>query len=295
MAGNLVERLKAALSPRARVTDTEKLLSDLKAEQARLTIAREQAAAESVDFALSEDDREDAAAKAGRLDRTIKGLDAEIAKVAALLEERRSDEARRAREAEKQAALTERDEIAARFAERVPAITAEMIELLKAVNANAERMKLAGLYEPNAELMARGIPSGQVQMTQILRFTEMKIPAWASYDRAWPISKAEALGAMVPDLRAQMLQQREAAERKRAAEAEAKAKFAREHGRYEITAEPNSSYDNVTRIPRELVIGDVPAAIGPWQRVQPIISHEIAAKLAKVPGLKVTRLDGGKK
>lgn len=89
MARNLMERLKAAMSPHARVKDTAGLFDDLKAEQQRLTVSRDQAAADSVDFTLSEDDREETAAKAGRLDRTIKGLEAEIAKVAALLEERR--------------------------------------------------------------------------------------------------------------------------------------------------------------------------------------------------------------
>lgn len=37
MAQNLIERLKAAMSPRARVADTATLLEDLKAEQMRLT------------------------------------------------------------------------------------------------------------------------------------------------------------------------------------------------------------------------------------------------------------------
>lgn len=296
MAQNLIERLKAAMSPRARVTDTATLLTDLKAEQARLEVAREQAAAESVDFVLSEADREQAAAKAGRLDRTIKGLEAEIAKVAALLEERRSDESRRVKEAEKRAAITERDELAVRFAQRVPALTAELIDLSKAVNANAERMRLAGLADANAELIARGIPaSGHVQMMPVMRFTEMKIPAWASHGRAWPITQTEPLGDLVPDLHTQYVRARATAERERAAEAEAKAKFAREHGRYEITALPNGNYDCVVRIPRELVIGDIPHAIGPWEKRQPIISHEIAEKLGKVPGLKITRLDVGRK
>lgn len=300
MARNLLERLQAAMSPRARVGDTETLLGDLKAERARLEIARDQAAAESVDFTLSEDDREEAAAKAGRLDRTIKGLDAEIAKVAALLEERRSDEARRAKEAEKRAAITERDELAARFAQRVPAITAELIDLLKAVNANAERIKLAGLYEPNAELVARGIPSGQVQLTHIQRFTEMKIPAWASYDRAWPRDDTyetlrAANAAHAERDRNQIIAGREKEAREAREKAEAAAKFAREHGLYELTAEPNSNYDGVVRIPAELVIGNVPATVGVWERLQRVISHEIAEKLAKVPGLKVKHIGEARK
>ena len=283
------------MSPRARVGDTETLLADLKAERARLGIARDQAAADSVDFTLSEDDREEAAAKAGRLDRTIKGLDAEIAKVAALLEERRSDEARRAKEAEKRAALTERDEIAARFAQRVPAITAELIELLKEVKANAERMKLAGVYEADAELVARSIPAnGHVQATPVHRFIEMKIPAWENWDRAWPIAERNTAVGVHFDYGAALQKARDDKAKQEKEKAEAAAKFARENGRYEITALPNDTYDGIVRIPAELVTGNIPAAIGPWERRQPIIAHELAEKLAKVPGLSVKRLDGGK-
>ena len=151
MAKSLTERLKAALSPRARVSDNEALLADLKAEQERLETARDAAAAESIDFALSDDDRDEAAAKAARLDRTIRALDQEIASLAVQIEERRSSDAAKAAEAEKRAALTERDELAAQFAKRVPAITAELIELFEAVNANADRMRLAGVHEANAE------------------------------------------------------------------------------------------------------------------------------------------------
>lgn len=296
MARNLLERLQAAMSPRARVGDTETLLGDLKAEQARLEIARDQAAAESVDFVVSEADREEAAAKAGRLDRTIKGLDAEIAKVAALLEERRSDEARRAREAEKQAALTERDEIAARFAQRVPAITAELIGLLKEVKANTERMKLAGVYEADAELVARGIPAnGHVQATPVHRFIEMKIPAWENWDRAWPVPERNTAVGVHFDYGAALQRSRDDRARQEKEKAEAAAKFARENGRYEITVTPNDTYDGIVRIPAELAIGNVPAAIGPWEALQRIIPHELAEKLGKVPHLKVRRLDGGKK
>lgn len=298
MAGNLVERLKAALSPRARVTDTEKLLADLKAEQARLTIARDQAAADSVDFALSEDDREDAASKAGRLDRTIKSLDTEIAKVAALLEERRSDDVRRAKEAEKRAALTERDELAARFAERVPAMTAELIGLLKEVKANAERMKLAGVHEADAELVARGIPAtGHLQMTPVPRFTEMKIPAFRGLERAWPIDHERQMINRGLDLSHQArLDAFERADREAKAKAEAAAEYQRTHARYQITVQASvEEPDAVVRIPEELVAGNIPAAMGPWDRKQLMISHEVADKLAAVPRLQVKRLDGGKK
>ena len=65
MAKTLAERLIAAKSPRARLADNEALLADLKTELDRLTAARDRAARESIDFALSDDDRDDAAARRG--------------------------------------------------------------------------------------------------------------------------------------------------------------------------------------------------------------------------------------
>lgn len=298
MARNLVERLAAAMSPRARIADNEGLLTDLKAERARLEIARDQAAAESVDFTLSEDDREEAAAKAGRLDRTIKGLEVEIAKIAALIEERRSDDARKAAEAEKRAAITERDEIAARFADRIPALTAEMIEIFKAVQANAERMRTAGAHEANAEFKARGVSgNGMLGVTPVMEFTKMKIPEFASAARAWPVDSFNAImGARADQIHTSIVKGREEEERKAKAKAEAAAEYKRTHARYELTVEGGVGMnEEVVFIPEDLVGGNIPAAMGPWDRRQLVLSHEVAKALAAVPRLQVTRLDGGKK
>lgn len=298
MARNLMERLKAAMSPHARVKDTASLLDDLKAEQQRLTVSRDQVAADSVDFTLSEDDREEAAAKAGRLDRTIKGLEVEIAKIAALIEERRSDDARKAAEAEKRAAITERDEIAARFADRIPALTAEMIEIFKAVQANAERMRTAGAHEANAEFKARGVSgTGMLGVTPVMEFTKMKIPEFAGAARAWPVDTANAIASAQASTYGERIRKgREDEERAQQAKAEAAAKFAREHGRYRIEVEGGIEYgDTVARVPEELVSGNIPAAMGPWDRKELLLRHEVAEALGKAPRFKVTRLDGGKK
>lgn len=297
MARNLQDRLAAAKKPHARVTDNEALIADLKAEQQRLEAAREQAAAESVDFALSEADRDEAAAKAGRIDRTIKALDREIAEVAALTEERRSDDARKAAEAEKRAALTERNEIASRFAERVPAITAELIEIFKAVKANAERMKQAGVYEANAEFKARGVSgNGMLGVTPVMEFTKMKIPEFAGAARAWPLDTYNAMmGARADQIHTSIVQGREDEERKVKAKAEAAAEYKRTHARYELTVEGGVGMnEEVVFIPEDLVGGNIPAAMGPWDRRQLVLSHEVAKALAAVPRLQVTRLDGRK-
>ncbi len=266
MAQNLMERLKA--------------------------IARDQASAESIDFALGEDDREEAAAKAGRLDRTVKALDAEIARVAALLEERRSNEARRAVEAEKLAARTERDEIAATFAKRVPAITAELIALFTKVNDNAERLKRAGVHEADAEFIARGVPAnGYVQMTPVARFTAMKIPAWSGLGRAWPVDHEAAMAASIADNYSEQLRKgREDAERREREKAEAAAKFAAENGTYRLSV-TGLRGDGIVHIPKELVTGQIPHALGCWDDRELVLAHTVADQLAKVPHLKVERIE----
>lgn len=295
MAQNLQQRLIAAKSPRARIADNEALLVDLQAEIERLGKARDSAAGESIDFALSDDDRDEAASKAARLDRTIKALEVEIDEVAAYTERRKGEDARKAKEAEKRAALTERDEIAARFADRVPAMMAELVALLGQVKANAERMRLAGVHEANAELVARGIPAtGHIQMTPVMAFVEMKIPEWASHGRAWPIDEYNRATAMLANSYGeQILKGRKDAEKAAREKAEAAAKFAAEHGTYKLTVSSVGDVERVVRIPEELVTGNIPAALGCWDSRQLVIAHTVAEQLAKVEHLQVKRLDKG--
>lgn len=189
MAKSLQERIATAKSPRARVPDNETLLIEMRAEVERLTLARDAAADQSTDFALDDDDRDQAAAKSARLDRTIKALEIEIGEVLEATDARKIDEARKAADAERSAALAERNAIAAKFADRVPALTAELIELFKLVQANEDRMRRAGVAEANAEMHARGIPAhGHIQMTPVSEFIKMNIPGFDRLGVAWPIS-----------------------------------------------------------------------------------------------------------
>ena len=198
MKKTLQERVSAAKSSRARVADNEELLVDLRSEVDRLAGERDAAASLSIDFAVGDDERDQAAAKSARLERTIRALEIEIGEVSEATEARKSTEARTAADIEKAAALAERDAIAARFAERVPAITAELIELFSAVQANTARMHRAGVHEANAELQARNIPAhGHIQMTPALEFTRMNIPSFGGLGLAWPISIERAVLAAV--------------------------------------------------------------------------------------------------
>lgn len=294
MARNLQERLEAAKSPRARIADNEALIVDLKAEQERLEAARDQASAESVDFALSDADRDEAAAKAARLDRTIKSLEIEIAAVATLTEERRSDDARKAIEAEKRAALTERDEIAARFADRVPVLTAELLGIFEDVLKNQARMCAAGLNEANAEWHARGVPgNGYLSGVPVLPFVKLKIPEFNGAGRAWPIDNERAMINRGAELTRQVrVDGRKRVENEARAKAEAAAEFAAEHGTYRFTVEASvEDPERIVRIPEELVTGNIPAALGCWDSRELVIPHTVAEQLAKVPHLKIARLD----
>lgn len=296
MAKSLQERLASAReTDRTTIEQLARLIEDTRAESERLTAAHERTSADSIDFALSEDDREEAAANAGRYARSLAALAGAADELEAKLEAKRNSDAQRAKAAEKVAALTERDEIAAMFAERVPAVTAELIELFKAVEANEARMRAAGVHEANAEWHARGIAGNGLVggLSPAMPFTKLKIPEFRGAGRAWPIDQSNAIAAkIVHNYGAQIRKGREEAEREDRKKAEAAAKFAREHGTYALSIDLIG--EHLVRLPEELVAGPLPAAIGSWEERRVTISHEVAKKLAAVPHLKVKRLDGGK-
>ncbi len=297
MAKNLQERLASARdSDRTTIETLVKLIEDARAESERLTAAHERASAESIDFTLSEEDREEAAANAGRYARSLAALATAIEEIEAKLDAKRNSDAQRAKQAEKASALAERDEIAARFAARVPALAGELVDLLKAVQANAERMRSAGVHEANAEWHARGVPgNGMRGVQQFAPFLQMKIPDFYGAGRVWPAQEIEAqrLASEVADqTRRDRLDAFALADREADAKAKAAEEYRRTHGRYEITVESSvEEPEAIVRFPEELVTGSIPAALGCWDRRELMIPHDIAKKLATVPKVKIKRLD----
>lgn len=287
MAKTLAERLIAAKSPRARINDNEALLADLKAERDRLTVARDQAAGESIDFALSDADRDEAATKAGRYERTAKGIETEIAGLAALIEERRDEEAAAKAEAERAAALAERDQLAEQFREAVPRLTGELIALFAAVKANRSRMQANRLNLPCAEAVARGVPQFLEIAGQASRFLDMRIPAFEGAGRAWPPA-APPVDLSMLDVGAQMRRAREATERREAEKAKAAAEFAASHGVYRLSTQ----WADYTPV-------DIPPALRERAAILPFnvtnatremeytLPHSVAKELAKVGKLVV--------
>lgn len=294
MAKTLAERLIAAKSPRARLSDNEQLLADLKAERDRLTDARDQAAGESIDFALSDADRDEAATKAGRYERTAKGIEAEVAGLAALIEERRDEEAVAKAEAERVATLAERDQLAEQFREAVPRLTGELIALFAAVKANRARMQANRLNLPCAEAVARNVPQFLEIAGQAARFLDMRIPRFEGEGRAWPPS--ETVDLRMLDVGAQIRRARKAAEKREAEKAKAAAELAASHGVYRLSTQ----WADYTPV-------DIPAALRERAPILPFkvtnarreleytIPHSVAEELAKVESLNVDRIDQGKK
>lgn len=215
MAKTLNERLTSARSTdRINLTDLEALIADATAERDRQTGAAEHHAAEAVNLALSDDDREEADRLAQHCRRTAKAYTTAIDELQAKLEAKRNSDHRRAQEEAKAALIASRDDLASRLADRVPAILAELTGLLAEIEEMDER---GGPTLESAEAIARGVPAnfyvGPVPVTRLLN---MKIPNFGGHGLAWPIDKqAAAFGRMYEAER----QQRLAYQEKKIAEA----------------------------------------------------------------------------
>lgn len=190
MARTLDERITSARSTdRITIKDLKALIAEVHEEEIRQRAVHDSADAESVDLALSEADRDEAARLACRATRLAKAYADAAVELETKLKAKIENEKRQAAEAERQAALAERDEIAERFKVIVPQAISAMTELYEQVETNAARMKKAGLREPTAEAVARGIKGHFIGYSPVAWYTEMKIPAFDGKGRAWPIER----------------------------------------------------------------------------------------------------------
>ena len=293
MAKPLNERISNALTnARVRTHDLENLITEIESEQERAAQARAAASIESVDFALSEEDRDEAAARAEKHARTADMLANALDKINERLIERRESENSQAAEAERKAALAERDKIAAEFGEFVPGALERLVDLLRLVEANAERMKRAGLHEPTAEAKARGVDAFLGYAGQAESYAKMKIPSYDKPGRMWPVDVTAALAsAYNADISRIQAEQRRAAREGEEARAKAAKEHAEKHGVYRLST---GLQNTPIRLPADLVTGHMPRAVAAWSAWEGEISHETAAKLADVPHLNVKRLDGAR-
>lgn len=122
--------------------DITAIIPELAEARDRELARQRQAEADSVDIALAEPDRDEAAANAARAGRMVQSYADAIAGLEAKLRAREQSDSRQRREAEQAAALAERDEIAERFKATVPALVAKLTAILAEVDANESRMQI---------------------------------------------------------------------------------------------------------------------------------------------------------
>lgn len=188
MAKSLNERIEGARkTDRVTITDLEALIAEAIEERDRQTGAAEHHAAEAVNLALSDDDREEADRLAQHCRRTAKAYTTAIDDLQAKLEAKLNSESRRAAEAAKAALIAARDDLAARLADRVPALLDELTGLLAEIEEMDER---GGTTLESAEAIARGVPANfYVGPSPVTRLLNMKIPNFGGHGLAWPIDR----------------------------------------------------------------------------------------------------------
>jgi hypothetical protein len=242
MAKPLNERIASARSTdRVTIHTLRDLIAETRAERERQAGRHASADADSTDIALNETDRDEAAATAARAGRLVKAYNEALHDLEAKLERKLESEHAKAAEAERAAALAERDEIAVRFREFVPSAIETLIHLSEATNANRARMMAAGLQERDAEAEARGIPGNFYDRNApIEQFTKLKIPNWSSPGRQWPADRAAQARAI--ELAEAESQRYAASARQRTPEAIAARKAAEEaqYARYLVQQKPYS-------------------------------------------------------
>lgn len=186
MANTLSERL-ASFNVRSRTSDLEQLIVDVKAERDAQAAQHVGYRADALNFKLAEADRDEAAQKAERADRNAKALAAELDGLEATLLERRQNEKTATIEAQRKAALAERDALAERIKAEWPMLSEGMLALFDAIEANEAQLRAAGLNADNAEAVARGVPGNWYHNgAPVKQFTKMQIPDWSGRQLAWP-------------------------------------------------------------------------------------------------------------
>jgi hypothetical protein len=210
MTQSLAERITSAKSTdRVRNADLETLIADAKAEHERLVSSAEHHDRESIDFALSDDDREEASRLAGHYQRTARGLLNEIEALETKLAEKLNSDARKAEEAEAAARKARHDALVSRFRDRVPALIDELIVIFAEVRASES----GDAVEADARAVPRIFhhtagPIGQ--------FLKMKIPAWDRSGHQWPPAAPNPMDAAAEHTARQIARMREDQERENA-------------------------------------------------------------------------------
>lgn len=190
MAKTLSERLaSASASNRITITDLEQLIADAIAERDAQAGQHVKASADAVNYRLAEADRDEAAGLAERACRNAAALDGAIVELETKLRARRESDNRVSIEAERTAAVNERNAIAERIRKEWPLIAGAIVALFESIEASDARLAACGSKEPSAEAVARGCAANFYDGGMpIKRLTKMQVPEIGSHNLAWPTS-----------------------------------------------------------------------------------------------------------
>ncbi|NML94739.1 hypothetical protein [Novosphingobium olei] len=190
MAKPFHQRLATALSSDdSRLSDIEALIAEAEAERTRQAGIVAQAASDSVNFSLSIEDRDDAAARGERARREATALGNALDQLRAKRTAKEASEGRLAAVELRERLISERDEIAARLRREWPEIETAIVTLLSAVTENEAAMRAASIFEDNAEAVARGCPGNFARgALHIRQLTKLALPSFTDErELAWPV------------------------------------------------------------------------------------------------------------
>lgn len=192
MAKTLSERFNAALGSNARAADVEALIPVVR--EALTAAERERAEHHRIAIDVRSDDATaDAAADAeSKATRRITRLSSQIDQLADRAKQIREDDADKAAEVERAAAIAERDELVADLKAEWPLMEAKMLAFILRIIISDKRV--GAPREASAEALARGCsPLFQYHGTHIDRLVDMQVPAFSDGLpwTAWPRPRPE--------------------------------------------------------------------------------------------------------
>lgn len=190
MAKPLDARIGTAIdSDRVTTTDLTAIIDEIGIERDRTLKLHEAASADSVNFALNESDRDEAALQADRASRTIRAFENALEKLRPKLAAKQEGDSAKARKKALDDAFAARDALAEKLRVEWPKLMDQITGLLSELVINDRLMASVGRSVDGAEAKARGVP-GNFYMpgigSPIERLSKIKIPAWDGKGLAWP-------------------------------------------------------------------------------------------------------------
>lgn len=186
---SLDERVIAALTTASSSGSLTALAAEVAAERRALEVTATKAKAESLNPLVSDDK---AAAARQRYEASSLQLERLVAQETGLIDALASaedEEAGAARAAEREAALKERDDLAAEVRTRYPALAAELADLAGRLVANNGRVIAATATDRKAPELAEALGRGFAthELDSVQRITQLSLPGVGRHDAPiWP-------------------------------------------------------------------------------------------------------------